>query len=309
MSNDFDLFGSNESDNLQEELAHNSYEWTNTFSWVLAGLLVFTGGVSSGIWYATNQNDTSSNKVNFAAQRIGQNANSDDKAGSPKGGNKGGGQNAPKGFSPSAVGTIKKVEGEMLEIETKDGVTVKILSSGETKVISSSADSFASLKIGDMISVIGASESDGAINSLVITKGELVALEPQGAKAKTPSLANPSAQPGGGKPEKKGEKGGGKGKGKGAGKSSEGGSQSGQGSANTTSQTTTGPSAKQKPAGGGGGGLNNPEFKACLDKRGVVIKEGERPNMEDPEVATAIRECRSVLPPRKGGGQGGGSVD
>ena len=299
MSNDFDLFGSSETDNLQEELAKNTYEWINGLSWVLLGILVFTGGASSGIWYAAKQSESSASQVNFAAQKAGQKQDDEDKSDSSKSGNKGSRQEATETKGQNMVGTIKKIEGGTLEIETPKGSSIKILSSGDTKVISTSADTFASLKIGDTISIVGVPEADGSINSTVITKGELPTLGSQGVKGGEPT--NPSTKPGkgGGK-----DVSGGGGKGGGA-TSNQSGGQAGEGSANSTSQTSSGDGAKPGKGGGGGGALSNPDFIACLDKKGVVIKEGERPNMEDPTVATAMQECRSVVPQRKGGGQGG----
>ena len=309
MSEEFDLFDNSEIDNLQEELANHSYEWTNKLSWVLVSILIFTGGISSGIWYSKKQATPSTINANSAAFQSGKSEKSGMARNLPNSGSRVGGQGSAQGFSPGLVGSIKKVDGDSLEIQTKDGAVLRISSNSETRVISTTAENFASLKVGDTISVVGAPEPDGSITSLVITKGELPTVNSQGGQSGAGKgnkeniggnggATQPSKKSGGNKPKKAGGKGG-----SGGGKNiQKGGGQTSQGTANSTSQNS-GPSVGgQKP---GGGGMNNPEFIACLAKEGVIIKEGERPDRQDPVVASALEKCRDLLPRRNGGGQGG----
>ena len=309
MSEEFDLFDNSEIDNLQEELASNSYQWTNKLSWVLVSILIFTGGISSGIWYSTKQVASSTSNANSAAVQSGKSEKPEKIGNLPNSSGKAGGKGTAQGFGQGLVGSIKKVDGDSLEIQTKDGAVLRISSNSETRVISTSAENFASLKVGDTISVVGAPEPDGSITSLVITKGELPAVNLQGGQSGAEKgnkekiggnggATQPSNKSGGNKPKKVGGKGG-----SGGGKNTKkGGGQTSQGTANSTSQNSSPSVGGQKP---GGGGMNNPEFIGCLKKEGVIIKEGERPDRQDPVVASALDKCRNLLPKGNGGGQGG----
>ena len=287
MSKEFDLFGPSESDNLQEELSKNSYRWTNKLTWILIGALIFMAGGSLGIWSADKfKNDSAvsnQNKLNKS-----QNIAADNSAGNSdttrnrvtnrgQGGQRGG-----------TLGVIKKIEGSVLEMETPDGKIVKVTSSETTRVLSTSSESFAALKVGDSVSVLGDTDANGSITSNLITKGE-GALRGASSNGNSPGTADQPANQGAKEKDKT--------KGKGAKKNS--GSAPKSSSSGATEKSIQGqPKGEGKGGGnkGGGGALRNPEFRKCLEDEGITITPGTRPDMSDPKVAAAFEKCRPLLP-------------
>ena len=289
MSKEFDLFGPSESDNLQEELSKNSYSWTNKLTWVLMGVLIFVAGGSFGIWSADKlKNDSAvsnQNKQNKSQNIAADNSASNSDATKNRGTNRGQG-----GQRGGTVGVIKKIDGSVLEMETPDGKIVKVTSSETTRVLSTSSESFAALKVGDSVSVLGDTDANGAITSNLITKGE-GAPRSAGSNGNPPQTADQSAN--------QGAKEKGKTKGKGNNNKKNSGSAPKSSSTGTTEKSIQGqPKGEGKGGGnkGGGGALRNPEFRKCLEDEGITITPGTRPDMSDPKVAAAFDKCRPLLP-------------
>ena len=68
----FDLFATEVEDNLKEELAKGTFQWTNKYTKVLGVLLIATALVSSGIWYGhyeDSKTKTTSGSSAFASLR------------------------------------------------------------------------------------------------------------------------------------------------------------------------------------------------------------------------------------------------
>lgn len=316
MSKEFDLFASAESDNLQEELANHSYSWTNKVTWVLLGVLVFVAGASSGVWYAHKTSTSSGASIgaigaNFAAQRGGQ-GNSNSSGGNAIGAQPGGGQGfGGGGFGRGTAGTIKKIDGTTIELETRDGSTITVKAQSDTRVLSTNSDSFASLKVGDLISVVGQTETDGSITPNAITKGAGLGIgggrANQSATSAVPapesstSISNSPANGNGANKTGKTKK------------NKRAPAPAISGNPPQGNQGQQGQQGQRTPGNGPGGGgrFNSPELRACLEEQGVTIEEGQRPDLQDPQVAAAFATCREKLGlgngPRNGPGNGGGN--
>jgi len=305
MNNNFDLFASSESDNLQEDLATHSYSWTNKLTWVLVGLLIFVSGGSAGIWYsdkkATNELSSNQGAQGKNQNNGGKNNNkSNEESGSEvsaknQQGNRGQGGGGGRG----TVGVIKKITGKVIEMETSDGRMLTVTANDQTRILSTTSDSFASLRIGDAVSVQGEISTDGSIAPNVISKGD-------GVLSRSSGSANPNSTGAGSTSSGKSVKA----------PKSDSGAKNGKGNKNNknkkpnqngaaTNSQTSGDGSGQGNRGGGGA-LRNPEFRACLTENGVEIPQGERPDMNNPKVAAAVEKCRALLPQGGQGGQGGG---
>ena len=158
------------------------------------GVLIFVAGGSFGIWSADKfKNDSAvsnQNKQNKSQNIAADNSASNSDATKNRGTNRGQG-----GQRGGTVGVIKKIDGSVLEMETPDGKIVKVTSSETTRVLSTSSESFAALKVGDSVSVLGDTDANGAITSNLITKGE-GAPRSAGSNGNPPQTADQSANQG-----------------------------------------------------------------------------------------------------------------
>lgn len=295
MNKEFDLFDSVDSDNLEEELKNHSFTWTNSLTWVLAALLIFTGGISSGIWFSNLSDESAATNNNSAAQRGQQKNGASGEKNSIAQEGQGNKQGNPRGAGQGIRGKIKNINGMNLEVEAQDGSVVTVKASDQTKVLNTSSDSFASLKVGDDISIVGPKDVDGSINPIAITIGE--ANTSSGAINGSATTPNPKKQGGKGNSGKQGKQG----------QKVQPKNQGGATSPNLTNQNPAknGPNKAGGPAGGGR--FNSPEFQSCLQDAGITLTEGERPNMQDPQVSAAVEKCRASLGLGKGRGNGGGN--
>jgi len=78
-------------------------------------------------------------------------------------------------------------------------------------------------------------------------------------------------------------------------------------STKSNSAATTTPAPVPSQGARRGGGFNNPELTACLEKEGVSLSPGARPDRTDPKIAEALQKCfAAVGGPGGPGGPGGG---
>ena len=139
----FDLFGVPDEDNLKEQLAKGTFQWTNKYTRILAIVLVLVGCLSAGAVYghyeATKSSSGGLTTGNFASLRsafasasgASALAGASGASGFASGGFGGG------GFSRGTAGTVAKV-------------------SGNTVTITLSATPTTPIKVGDNVTVRGA---------------------------------------------------------------------------------------------------------------------------------------------------------
>jgi len=145
----FDLFGVPDEDNLKEQLAKGTFQWTNKYTRILAIVLVLVGCLSAGAVYghyeATKSSSGGLTTGNFASLRSafasagGASAfgGASGAAGFAAGGFGGG------GFSRGTAGTVAKV-------------------SGNTVTITLTATPTTPIKVGDNVTVRGATTGAAA---------------------------------------------------------------------------------------------------------------------------------------------------
>ncbi len=301
MNNEFDLFAKSEDivDDLSSELEKATYKWTNKFTTVLMSLLLVAVGASGGVWYA-HQTPPATNgfaigsatgaNANFAG-RIGRNGGGAGTFALPTAPGMGG-----------TSGTITKIDGTTITIQSRDGKNIEIKAAADTPVLSTSRQDIAALKVGDRLTATGETAADGSITPIALTQGGGMgggfgggqgrsgtsngALSPQGANSSTQASQTPITSNKSGK-----QKGVTKNK-KGKGVTSQSGAPAVNGA--------PGPG----PGGNGGGpGGGNGELRKCLTDAGIEFAPGSRPDLTDPNVAAAFEKCRALFP--GGGGQGG----
>ena len=301
MNNEFDLFAKSEDivDDLSSELEKATYKWTNKFTTVLMSLLLVAVGASGGVWYA-HQTPPATNgfaigsatgaNANFAG-RIGRNGGGAGTFALPTAPGMGG-----------TSGTITKIDGTTITIQSRDGKNIEIKAAADTPVLSTSRQDIAALKVGDRLTATGETAADGSITPIALTQGGGMgggfgggqgrsgtsngSLSPQGANSSTQASQTPITSNKSGK-----QKGVTKNK-KGKGVTSQSGAPAVNGA--------PGPG----PGGNGGGpGGGNGELRKCLTDAGIEFAPGSRPDLTDPNVAAAFEKCRALFP--GGGGQGG----
>ena len=301
MNNEFDLFAKSEDivDDLSSELEKATYKWTNKFTTVLMSLLLVAVGASGGVWYA-HQTTPATNgfaigsatgaNANFAG-RIGRNGGGAGTFALPTAPGMGG-----------TSGTITKIDGTTITIQSRDGKNIEIKAAADTPVLSTSRQDIAALKVGDRLTATGETAADGSITPIALTQGGGMgggfgggqgrsgtsngSLSPQGANSSTQASQTPITSNKSGK-----QKGVTKNK-KGKGVTSQSGAPAVNGA--------PGPG----PGGNGGGpGGGNGELRKCLTDAGIEFAPGSRPDLTDPNVAAAFEKCRALFP--GGGGQGG----
>ena len=297
MNNEFDLFAKSEDivDDLSSELEKATYKWTNKFTTVLMSLLLVAVGASGGVWYA-HQTPPATNgfaigsatgaNANFAG-RIGRNGGGAGTFALPTAPGMGG-----------TSGTITKIDGTTITIQSRDGKNIEIKAAADTPVLSTSRQDIAALKVGDRLTATGETAADGSITPIALTQGGGMgggfgggqgrsgtsngALSPQGANSSTQASQTPITSNKSGK--QKGVTKNKKGKG-------------------VTSQSGA-PAVNGAPGPGpGGNGGGNGELRKCLTDAGIEFAPGSRPDLTDPNVAAAFEKCRALFP--GGGGQGG----
>ena len=140
---DFDLFGVPDEDNLKEQLAKGTFQWTNKYTRILAIVLVLVGCLSAGAVYghyeATKSSSGGLTTGNFASLRsaFASAGGASALAGASGASGFAGGGFGGGGFSRGTAGTVAKV-------------------SGNTVTITLSATPTTPIKVGDNVTVRGA---------------------------------------------------------------------------------------------------------------------------------------------------------
>jgi len=140
---DFDLFGVPDEDNLKEQLAKGTFQWTNKYTRILAIVLVLVGCLSAGAVYghyeATKSSSGGLTTGNFASLRsaFASAGGASALAGASGASGFAGGGFGGGGFSRGTAGTVAKV-------------------SGNTVTITLTATPTTPIKVGDNVTVRGA---------------------------------------------------------------------------------------------------------------------------------------------------------
>ena len=141
---EFDLFAPPKDDHLEEELAKGSYQWTNKYTKLLAGLVVITSTLSLGAWYGHHSATASTGGTTlrsglggfgggFGAGGFGggnsgnRSRNSSNGSGATSGGFGGGGFGGPR-----VTGTIANVSGDKVTITLDDPTQISNLKVGDS---------------------------------------------------------------------------------------------------------------------------------------------------------------------------------
>jgi len=139
----FDLFGVPDEDNLKEQLAKGTFQWTNKYTRILAIVLVLVGCLSAGAVYghyeATKSSSGGLTTGNFASLRsaFASAGGASALAGASGASGFAGGGFGGGGFSRGTAGTVAKV-------------------SGNTVTITLNATPTTPIKVGDNVTVRGA---------------------------------------------------------------------------------------------------------------------------------------------------------
>ena len=127
----FDLFATEAEDNLKEELAKGTFQWTNKYTKGLGVLLIATALVSTGVWYG-HYEATKTPAVNtstLSALRAAFGGGSGFGAGT---GTTTGAAGGFGGFGGTRItGTIKSVKGSTVTITLDDPTQASSLTSGD----------------------------------------------------------------------------------------------------------------------------------------------------------------------------------
>jgi hypothetical protein len=141
---DFDLFGVPDEDNLKEQLAKGTFQWTNKYTRILAVVLVLVGCLSAGAVYG-HYEATKSSSGGLTAGNLSSLRSAFASAGgaSALAGASGASGFAGGGFSRGTSGTVAKVSGNT--------VTITLTTTPTTPI-----------KVGDNVTVRGATTGAAA---------------------------------------------------------------------------------------------------------------------------------------------------
>jgi hypothetical protein len=130
----FDLFATEVEDNLKEELAKGTFQWTNKYTKVLAVTFAIVGLLSVGTWYGHYQaTKTASPAANFASLRAAFGGGAAAGGNGATGGFGGGGFGG--GGASRITGTIKGVKGSTLTITLDDPTSASSLTKGDSTFV------------------------------------------------------------------------------------------------------------------------------------------------------------------------------
>ncbi|AEV83221.1 hypothetical protein ACWT_2201 [Actinoplanes sp. SE50] len=157
-----------EHDDLNSAIAHAAPKrWWNRTTLVLAGLVLLVGGFLGGIqvhkrWGSSSTSSTSSSSApsgSFSGAFPGG-------AGLPSGGF---GPTGPA--APGTSGTISRIDGNTVYVQTAAGQTVTVRASDTTTVSKTTPATVADLTAGLRVTVQGATDSSGVVSATSITTG------------------------------------------------------------------------------------------------------------------------------------------
>ena len=131
----FDLFATEVEDNLKEELAKGTFQWTNKYTRVLATLFVIVGLLSVGTWYGhyeATKSSSTSGAPSFASLRAAFGGGAGFGAGAGTGAGAGAAAGGFGGFGGNRItGTIQSVKGSTVTITLDDPTQASSLVSGD----------------------------------------------------------------------------------------------------------------------------------------------------------------------------------
>ncbi len=134
----FDLFATEVEDNLKEELAKGTFQWTNKYTKVLGALFVIVGLFSVGTWYGhyeATKIPSISGAAGFSALRAafggGAGTGTGAGAGAAAAGGFGGAGAGGFGGGTRITGTIKSVKGSSVTITLDDPTQASSLVAGD----------------------------------------------------------------------------------------------------------------------------------------------------------------------------------
>ncbi|AWS49152.1 hypothetical protein DKM19_43750 [Streptosporangium sp. 'caverna'] len=173
---------------LENELAARPRRRFSTLTVVLAAGVMLVAGVIVGIQAQKAMGGSDAPSGPGAALRQGGGAGGGGFAGRQGGqgaqgaqGQGGGGQGRQGGqggfggrqggFGGLTVGTVQKVDGEKVYVQTMDGSVVTVKTTGETAVRLAKEGKVADLKPGGTVTVQGAKADDGSVTATMINEG------------------------------------------------------------------------------------------------------------------------------------------
>ena len=128
----FDLFATEVEDNLKEELAKGTFQWTNKYTRVLAILFAIVGLLSVGTWYGhyeATKSSTTNVRSSFASLRAAFGGGFGGATGATSAGAAAGGFG---GFGGTRItGTIQSVKGSTVTITLDDPTQASSLTAGD----------------------------------------------------------------------------------------------------------------------------------------------------------------------------------
>ena len=130
----FDLFATEVEDNLKEELAKGTFQWTNKYTKGLAVLFAIVGLLSVGTWYGhyeTTKSTSGSGASSFAALRAAFGGGAGGVGATAGTGAATGGFGGFGGGGTRITGTIKSVKGSTVTITLDDPTQASSLVSGD----------------------------------------------------------------------------------------------------------------------------------------------------------------------------------
>jgi hypothetical protein len=177
----FDLFGVPDEDNLKEQLAKGTFQWTNKYTRILAIVFVLMGCLSAGAVYghyeatkASSSGGLTAGNLSSLRAAFGGGSGASGFGGASAGGFSAGGFGAG-GFSRGTAGTVAKV-------------------SGNTVTITLTATPTTPIKVGDNVTVRGATTGAGGFGAAAggLTGGTSIGT-PSGTPSSTPAGAGAGA--------------------------------------------------------------------------------------------------------------------
>ena len=135
----FDLFATEVEDNLKEELAKGTFQWTNKYTKGLAVLFAIVGLLSVGTWYGhyeTTKSTSSLGASSFASLRAAFGGGAGGVGATAGTGAAAGGFGGFGGGGTRITGTIKSVKGSTVTITLDDPTQASSLVSGDAARIS-----------------------------------------------------------------------------------------------------------------------------------------------------------------------------
>ena len=184
----FDLFATEVEDNLKEELAKGTFQWTNKYTRVLATLFVIVGLLSVGTWYGhyeATKTSSSSGARSFASLRAAFGGGAGFGAAGGTGTGTGAAAGGFGGFGGTRItGTIQGVKGSTVTITLDDPTQASSLVAGDSARVTDTGAAAA-----------GAATSTKSTTSGSSTSGTTSTASSAPVPAASPAASNSSTRP------------------------------------------------------------------------------------------------------------------